>query len=260
VAGTETGAASAARAAATGRRRTGGHGPRLTAVLLSVLVLLAAGAAILVSVYGSRGSGHDQTAEDKPSAKPTASFPNNWPVRYADSLATPRGWSPTDEPAVSAGCAFRNNRLEIDMRAGGIFRCPGYRDELTDFAIRIDVYLIDGRSCAGIWFRRNAHEGGKDSGYLLKVCATELVLGHHHADGKIEDFARFKVAQISPGTRTRIGLVVRRGEIQVFLNDGLLGRDGDTEYPSGRVALGIAVPREVGAGQIGFGNIELRSP
>ena len=73
-----------------------------------------------------------------------------WPVRYADSLATPRGWSPTTEPAVSAECAFRNDRLEIDMKIGGIFRCPGQRDELIDFALRLDVYLIDGHTCAGI--------------------------------------------------------------------------------------------------------------
>jgi hypothetical protein len=239
------------------RRR--GQSARLTAVLLSVLVLLAAAAVILVSVYGSRGSNQDPTGQDKPSTRPTPSFPS-WPVRLGESLAAPGVWTATEEPIEQAQCAFRNQRLEIDMRKGGIFRCPGYRDEMTDFALRVDFYLIDGRSCAGVWFRRQAHEDKKDSGYLLKVCTTELVLGYHHAAGNIEDFARFAVGPIAPGTRARVGLVVRRGEIQVYLNDAFVGRDGDTAYKNGRIALGIAVPKEVGAGQIGFGNIELRTP
>jgi hypothetical protein len=94
----------------------------------------------------------------------------------------------------------------------------------------------------------------------LKICATELVLGHHHADGKIEDFRRFPVAEIASGARATVGLVVRRNEIGLYLNDAFVGRDGDTLYPDGRVALGIAVPREVGTGRIGFANIQLRTP
>jgi len=117
-----------------------------------------------------------------------------------------------------------------------------------------------GQSCAGIWFRRNAHEDGKDSGYLLKVCRTEMVLGHHHADGRIVDFAHFTVPTIVLETRALVGLVVRGGEIGLYLNDLFVGRDGDTSYKNGRVALGIAVPREIGAGQVGFRNIELRTP
>jgi hypothetical protein len=251
------GATNEAAPAAGQRPRRRGQSARLTAVLLSALVLLAAGAVILVSKYGSRGQ--EPTGRDRPSARPTPSFPD-WPVRIAETLATPGVWSPTDEPAVDARCGVRNERLEIDMRRGGIFRCPGYREELTDFALRVEVYLIDGRSCAGIWFRRQAHEDGKDSGYLLKVCATELVLGYHHADGKIEDFARFAAGPIATDSRARVGLVVRRGEIQVYLNDAFLGRDGDTAYKNGRIALGIAVPKEVGSGQIGYGNVQLRTP
>jgi len=240
------------------RRRGGG---RLSVVLLSVLVLLAAGAVVLLAKYGPPTGDTGRNTGDTPTARstPNPSFPN-WPVRYADSLATPRGWTPTAEPAVSAECAFRNGRLEIDMKIAGIFRCPGQRDELTDFALRMDVYLLDGQSCAGIWFRRNAHEDGKDSGYLLKVCRTEMVLGHHHADGRIVDFAHFTVPTIVPETRALVGLVVRGGEIGLYLNDLFVGRDGDTSYKNGRVALGIAVPREIGAGQVGFRNIELRTP
>jgi hypothetical protein len=239
-----------------------GRGSRLTAVLLSVLALLVAGAAVLFVTYGPGAEPNDDPESRSgttPATTPGPSFPT-WPVRYTDSLDVPRGWSPTTEPSHRADCTFRDKRLEIEMRKGGIFRCQGQRDELTDFALRVDVYLLDGRSCAGIWFRRRAHERDQDSGYLLKVCPTELVLGHHHADGKIEDFRRFPVADIAPGAKVRVGLVVRRNEIGLYLNDAFVGRDGDTLYPDGRVALGIAVPQEVGAGRIGFANIELRTP
>jgi hypothetical protein len=128
---------------------------------LSVLALLVAAAAVLVVTLGPPGTERDDDPEARsgtaPATTPGPSFPT-WPVRYTDSLAVPRGWSPTTEPAHSADCTFRNDRLEIEMRTGGIFRCQGQRDELTDFALRVDVYLIDGRSCAGIWFRRQAHE------------------------------------------------------------------------------------------------------
>jgi actin-like ATPase involved in cell morphogenesis len=239
------------------RRR--GPGARLALVLISVLVLLAGGAAVLFSVYGPPGGGSEGDGSTvKPSPGPP--FPT-WPVRYSDPLTAPKLWTPTAEPIVAGDCAFRDNRLEIDMRMAGIFRCPGQKDALTDFALRVDVHLLDGRSCGGIWFRRFAHESGNDSGYLLKVCPTELLLGHHHFEGgKIVDFARFRIPKIQPGGRATIGISVRGGEIAVYHNDKFVGSRTDGEYPNGRVALGIAVPVEVGTGRVGFGNVEMRVP
>jgi hypothetical protein len=181
-------------------------------------------------------------------------------VRYADSLGTQRGWSATADVAEKVECAFRNGRLEIDMRKGGIFRCPGQRDELTDFALRLDVFLLDGQACAGIWFRRGTHEAGKDSSYVLEVCRTELVLGHHHAAGDIAEFARFPVPELGTGIRTVVGLVVRGSDISLYLHDGFVGRHSDGQFPGGRMALGIAVPRDLGAGRVGFSSVELRTP
>jgi hypothetical protein len=181
-------------------------------------------------------------------------------VRYADSLATQRGWSAAADPEEKVECVFRSGRLEIDMRKGGIFRCPGQRDELTDFALRMDVFLLDGQACAGIWFRRGPHEGGKDSSYVLKICRTELVLGHHHADGNIAEFARFRIDELGTGTRSVVGLVVRGGDISLYLHDTFVGAHHDAAFADGRVALGIAVARDLGAGRVGFSNIELRTP
>ena len=171
-----------------------------------------------------------------------------------------RGWSAAADLDEKVECVFRNGRLEIDMRKGGIFRCPGQRDELTDFALRLDVFLLDGHACAGIWFRRGVHEGGKDSSYVLTVCRKELVLGHHHANGDIAEFARFGIAEIGTGVRSVVGLVVRGSEIAVYFHDAFVGRHADSAFPGGRVALGIAVRRDLGAGSVGFGNIELRTP
>jgi hypothetical protein len=231
-------------------------------VLLSVHVLLAGGAVVLFVYFGDAAIGGNRSGDGTPSARPTTPAPSfpNWPIRYADSLATPRGWAPTVEPIVKGECVFRNNRLEIDMRQAGILRCPGYKDQLTDFALRLDIYLIDGRACAGIWFRREKHENGEDSGYLLQVCPTKLTLGHHHADGKIVDFERFVVPQIGAGVRTSVGLTVRGGEMAVYLNDKFIGGHTDGEYPDGRIGLGIAVPSEVGAGLVGFGSLEMHVP
>jgi hypothetical protein len=242
------------------RKRPGG---RLVVVLLSVLILLAGGSLILLSLNGTPGGGPPRgKGGGDPTVQPTPGppFPSAWPVRYRDPLVEPRLWTPTVEPIVSAECAFRGDRLEVDMRMAGISRCPGQKDALDDFALRIDVHLIDGRTCAGIWFRRSAHEDGKDSGYLLKVCATELLLGHHHADGKIVDFARMRIGKIEPGGRATIGISVLGGEIALYHNDTFVGRHTDTTYKDGRIALGIAVPVEVGTGQVGFTDIEMRVP
>jgi hypothetical protein len=217
-----------------------------------VFLLAAAAVTLIVTMPATR-----DRAGSGPSAGPP--FPT-WAVRYADSLETQRGWSAAANPVEKVECAFRNGRLEIDMRKGGIFRCPGQRDELTDFALQLDVFLLDGQSCAGIWFRRGTHEGGKDSSYVLMVCRTELVLGHHHADGDIAEFAKFPVAELGAGVRTVVGLVVRGGDISLYLHGGFVGRRTDPVFPGGRVALGIAVSRDLGAGRVGFRNVELRTP
>ena len=199
---------------------------------------------------------------DRDAARPSPGPPfPTWPVRYADSLATQRGWSATTELAQNADCTFRDGRLEIDMRKGGIFRCQGQRDELTDFALRVDVYLLDGRACAGIWFRRQAHERRPG----LRLPAEDLPRPNW-CSGTTTPTGTSRTSDGSPSPRSRpacrsvVGLVVAADEIGLYLNDVFVGRDGDARYPDGRVALGIAVPREVGAGRIGFANIELRTP
>jgi hypothetical protein len=146
------------------------------------------------------------------------------------------------------------------MRKGGIFRCPGQRDELTDFALRLDVFLLDGRACAGIWFRRGTHESGKDSSYVLKICRTGMSLGHHHADGDIVEFASYKIGELGTGVRSVVGLVVRGRDISLYIDDVFVGEHSDPVFTGGRMALGIAVPRDLGAGRVGFSNIELRTP
>jgi actin-like ATPase involved in cell morphogenesis len=243
---------------APGTRRN--RGSRVVFVLFGFLSLLVAAAAVLALVkiipLGDDGGGHQDPV---PQSVSGPSYPA-WSVQYTDPLASPSGWSATAEPQVSAECVFRNNRLEIDMKIGGIFRCPGQRGNLTDFALRLDVYLIDGQTCAGIWFRRGTHEAGQDSGYLLKVCPKELALGYHHSGGKIVDFKRIAIPKIAPNTRAAVGLVVQGSDIRLYLAERFIGRHGDTVYANGRIALGIAVPKEIGAGRIGFGNIELRTP
>jgi hypothetical protein len=90
------------------------------------------------------------------------------------------------------------------MRKGGIYRCPGQLDDLTDFALTIDLYLVSGEPnlpYGGIWFRRQQHENGKDSAYVLKVCSDEMVIGHHHSDGSIVPFALFPVEPIPAAVR-----------------------------------------------------------
>jgi eukaryotic-like serine/threonine-protein kinase len=225
------------------------------ALLAVVLVLAAAAVTLIVTVPGGR----DRFGARAPARSAEPAFPT-WAVRYADSLATQRGWSAAADLNEKVECVFRNGRLEIDMRKGGIFRCPGQRDELTDFALRMDVFLLDGQACAGIWFRRGTHEGGKDSSYVLKICRTELVLGHHHADGNIAEFARFRIDELGTGTRSVVGLAVRGGDFSLYLHDTFVGAHHDTAFADGRVALGIAVARDLGAGRVGFSNIELRTP
>jgi hypothetical protein len=247
-------------AAGPGRRR----GVRATQWLLGVTALVAAliAAAVVTDVLSGTGRTDDNA---RPTAAPTSTGPPppgfpDWPIGYRDSLRSPRNWSPAVYPSQSAECGFRNERLEVDMAQGGIFRCRGQVDELTDFALTIEVYLLRGLPCGGIWFRRGAHEDGTDVGYLLQVCPTEMVIGHHRSSGRIFDFARFPTPPIQQDQRVLIGLVVRGGEISLFRDGQYVGKANDTEYAKGRIALGIAVKSDVGEGHVGFRNVEVRWP
>jgi hypothetical protein len=241
-----------------------GGGPLRTALwLVGMLVLVTAlvATAVTTDIFSPGRADPDgrQSADPTAAGAAPAEFPD-WPIRYADSLESQRGWSPAAYPSESATCTFRNERLEIDMAKGGIFRCPGQVDELTDFALTIDVYLLQGLPCAGIWFRRGAHEQDKDAGYLLQVCPDQMRIGHHRSSGRIFNFATFPTPTIPQNQKAEIGLVVRGGEIILFRAGRFVGRTSDNEYPKGRVALGIAVQAEAKEGHVGLHNIVMRWP
>jgi hypothetical protein len=233
--------------------------------LLGVLALVAALAAtaLITKVFdggsGRKGPDPGKVANSTPAGPPVI-FPTSWPVRYSDSLQSQRGWSAAAFESENASCAFRNDRLEVDMLKGGIYRCPGQRDELTDFAFTIEVYLLDGLPCGGLWLRRGAHEDGRDAAYLVQICPNEMTLGHHHAAGDIVNFAGFPTPLIQHGQKVVVGVVARGDEISLFRDGKFVGKAQDSKYPHGRIALGIAVKIEVGAGHLAYRNVEMRWP
>lgn len=228
----------------------------LALVAVLVAIVIASGAWPIPTGNRADPTAHTDTAGARSDIPP--GFPE-WPVKYADSLDEKRSWIPTAQPNHNAECAFRTARLEVIKTTGGVFRCPGRRDELADFTLSIEVFLLENLPCAGLWLRFGAHENGQESGYLLKVCNDALVLGLHHATGTVEEIRRFPTAQIATGDPVVIRVVAKGDQITFFRGSSMLGEERNGAYPRGRIALGIAVDQNTG-GRVGFRGIEVRTP
>jgi hypothetical protein len=125
--------------------------------------------------------------------------------------------------------------------------------------VDVTTQLLSAGSCAAIWFHWEPRRGGQ----VLRVCQDELsVVADAPDDRKV--YGRIRLEKRIPLRQsTRIHLVVRDGEAQVFRNGDYAGsvrlpKSGPDE---GEVLLGMSV-EETGAEPpfaVTFAKVKIRS-
>ncbi|MET7398840.1 serine/threonine-protein kinase [Dactylosporangium sp. NPDC005572] len=180
-------------------------------------------------------------------------------VLFSDRLTSEQLWQPRDDKDNDATCAFQN-ALVVTRQSVGSYRCPGPRNEVTEFAMTVDVRLQTAASCAAVWFRFDT------GGYVLRVCADGYHLATHGVGGPAAvttvDSYPF-AAPLAVQAVAKVGIVAR-GADMTFTRDGQpLGTYHDPTFERGRVVLGVFPDPKTTAAppfSVAFTNIEVRVP
>jgi predicted Ser/Thr protein kinase len=271
-------------------RRAGGH--RVLAVLAILLVLAGlATVALVVSASGvPQVAEGGQTGLDDPAAEdtgpadpggpgpktPPATDPADYvdptggarPVPVApeggepilqDRLSRPGLWQDSEVPGQDADCVVKGV-LRVTRVDRGAHQCAGPEEDIEDdFGVEVTTQLQSAGGCAAIWF----HWDPKVGGQLLRVCQGDISVAADLPDDS-RVYGRIALdRRIGLGGPTRIQLVVRDGEAQVFRGGEFAGAvplpaDGPDE---GQVLLGISA-EAVGVRApyaVTFSDVDIRS-
>jgi predicted Ser/Thr protein kinase len=213
------------------------------AMALAVLVtsLTVAGIATGVLPFGDDAtpSGAAPTAASSastPSAAATSTSPGAGELVIQDPLTSPRLWQRREDDGQLTTCTFEG-ALVITRDKLGPYRCPGPMDQLTDFAMTVDVRLRSEGACAAIWFRFVAA-----AGYLVRICPEGFYVNTHGVgDGTTVRPLRSMAfsTPIALDTPTRVGVSMRGTTIALERDGQQVGTLEDETFSSGRVVLGI---------------------
>jgi predicted Ser/Thr protein kinase len=155
-----------------------------------------------------------------------------------DPLNRPGQWRDSEIRGPDASCLTRGV-MRVTRADPGTYRCVGPQASIADdFGVEVSTELQSAGSCAAVWFHWDPRRGGQ----VLRVCQDEMSVA---ADGPGEHrvYGRIRLEQrIGLRRTTRIQLVVRDGEAQVFRAGGFVGAvplpaDGPDE---GQVQLGLS--------------------
>ncbi|MET7424955.1 serine/threonine-protein kinase [Dactylosporangium sp. NPDC005555] len=253
------GAAVSPPAAGSGRGRGGRVAVVLVAIAAIVTSLTVAGLVSGVIPLPTRAEPSEPSTASTGAAGPTApAGPDpSGRVLVADALAAPGVWQVRDDKENRATCLF-DNALVVTRQSGGSYRCPGVQDEVTDFAMTVDVRLRTAGSCAGIWFRFVS------TGYVLRICAGGHSLATHGVEGSatVTPVTTFPPTALPLDTVTRIGITAK-GKSLTFTRDGrAAGTWTEARFLRGRVVLGIlqeSQTTEPPPYSVSFANVEIRT-
>ncbi|MEV6599590.1 protein kinase [Actinoplanes sp. NPDC051346] len=136
-----------------------------------------------------------------------------------DSLARPGQWFDSQTREGDARCVTRG-ALRAELAVSGAFQCLGPTDEIRDdVGVEVTTALLAAGSCAAVWFHWDDDRGG----HVLEVCQDEIsVATETPARRTVLERVRLD-ERVALRETTRIHLVVREGEAQVFLDGGFVG-------------------------------------
>jgi hypothetical protein len=184
----------------------------------------------------------DESDEDpEPGADVTRSpvEPGRGELIITDELREPGQWLDSEIREQDATC-FTRGVMRVTRVDAGTYQCVGPDESIADdFGVDVSTQLLSAGSCAAIWFHWDPRRGGQ----VLRVCQDELSVVADSPDDR-EVYGRIRLDQPIPLRQaTRIHLVVRDGEAQVFRNGDYAGavrlpKNGPDE---GEVLLGMSV-------------------
>ncbi|GAA3345970.1 hypothetical protein GCM10020358_55150 [Amorphoplanes nipponensis] len=176
-----------------------------------------------------------------------------------DPLTRPGQWRDSEIREQDATCSTLGVMRVVRVDRG-TYQCVGPEEPIADdFGVAVTVALQSAGSCAAIWFHWDARRGGQ----VLRVCPGEMSVAADRPDDR-RVYGRIPLRErIAPRGSTRIHLVVREGEAQVFRGGDFAGsvrlpRDGPEE---GAVLLGLSA-EAVDARPpyaVTFANVDIRS-
>ncbi|GGM59301.1 serine/threonine-protein kinase [Dactylosporangium sucinum] len=240
-----------------------GRWGRVTLVVVAVVALVTS-LTVAGLMYGviplpdrsPQAQSSSSAAPTSPAASPSGAADQ---VLFFDRLTSENRWQPREDKDNDTTCAFQN-ALVVTRQSVGSYRCPGARDQLTDFTMTVDVRLQTAASCAGIWFRFDT------GGYVLRVCADGYYVLTHGVGGPsaVTTVGTYPFAALlGVNDLVKVGIVAK-GPDMTFTRDGQpLGTYKDPTFDVGRVVLGIFPDPKTTADppfSVAFTNIEVRVP
>ncbi len=251
---------------------SGSKGIRTALVVLSVAVVLLAGA--MVAIWQG-GLGAQLTGNSSPSATvipgalvdptsppvtPTPTpTPETTPSAGPSTTASPsRGdtaqssvapgavsliagsfgnWESKVDAVNQATCASGSSELTVTSGSSTTrgYRCKGPTDVLTDFTVTVDVTLSDANSCGGVWFHFAASSGG----YALMVCPDRYELITHVGASATTVIRLFTDKRAGPATVIRVGIQAKGNRVWFYRNNDVSAEITAHQFASGIVALGV---------------------
>jgi hypothetical protein len=185
--------------------------------------------------------------------------PGNGELIIEDDLKRPGQWLDSEIREQNANC-FTRGVMRVARVDRGTYQCVGPDESIADdFGVEVTTALQSAGSCAAIWFHWNPQRGGQ----VLNVCQNEMTVAADNANDR-RVYGRIPLKQrIGLRASTRIHLVVREGEAQVFRGGDFAGsvalpKGGPDE---GQVLLGLSV-EAVDANPpyaVTFANVDVRS-
>ncbi|WP_412541855.1 protein kinase [Longispora sp. K20-0274] len=258
----------AAPAATTTVTAPRGGGGGLSLVLrgilaLSMLVLAVAVVGVITGVIDLPKTGStavaDASSSPHPSASPTGLVPAGAKVFITDPLQAEGAWKSRDDTAAfKATCAFQNDKLVVERRAPGSYRCLGPSNySIENVSVFVDVTLLEQGSCAGVWFRFS-----NESGYALRVCPDKMQLvTHGKPEGSsVNTMRTYPLASpIAVGATTRIGVTTEGSAMRFFRDGKEVGTYTASTFTNGRVILGVfqTEAEPVPVSRVAFSNVEI---
>ena len=184
----------------------------------------------------------DHVGEDDVSGAdgtPTPVEPGKGELIIEDELTQPGQWLDSEIREQNANC-FTRGVMRVARVDRGTYQCVGPDESIEDdFGVEVTTELLSAGSCAAIWFHWDPKRGGQ----VLRVCQNEMSVVADTPNDR-EVYGRVPLEKrIGLRQPTRIHLVVRDGEAQVFRAGDFAGKvrlpkSGPDE---GQVQLGMSV-------------------
>jgi hypothetical protein len=176
-----------------------------------------------------------------------------------DDLKQPGQWLDSEIREQDANC-FTRGVMRVARVDAGTYQCVGPDESIVDdFGVDVSTALQSADSCAAIWFHWDPRRGGQ----VLRVCQDEMSVVADTPDDR-EVYGRIPLKKrIGLRQATRIHLVVRDGQAQVFRNGDFAGavRLPNGGPDEGQVQLGMSVEASDANPPyaVTFSNVKIRS-